>query len=288
MSQPRYDLKSGSASGAVPVVRPEPSRPGDDPYRYGWRYRSVKTAEGGEERRRIPLTFEDLLDPQEGDVVPQDSIHDDVTDDLKDRMRRRYEAEPSVAVFSDLKLYFETPGLPGPSPDVCLIAGVRDREGRRKSFPFGHEPGRPLLVIEVVSEDCRQKDYVDAKAVYEKAGGPEYLIVESTGLYLDGPFELTGFRLDESEKIFREIEPDEQGRLLFEKIGLYFSVDPDAGILIEDSASGERLLTGTEKAELEAEARLAAEEQAKNEAEAREALEDKVARLQAELDRLKG
>ncbi|MCP4660768.1 MAG: hypothetical protein GY856_35650, partial [bacterium] len=37
----------------------------DDPYYYGWREQWETSPDGSEKLRRIPLTYQDLLDPQE-------------------------------------------------------------------------------------------------------------------------------------------------------------------------------------------------------------------------------
>ena len=94
---------------------------------------------------------------------------------------------------------------------------------------------------------------------------------------------------------YRPIEPDDRGFLLSGTTGLLFGIARDGRTpLVVDAATGKRLLTGKEAAK-EAKERAgaaeerarAAEERARNETEARGAAEAELARLRAELERLK-
>ena len=88
LSQDIFDSTASlyyTTSMAVPV----PKMPADweltpapedaDPFRYGWRPRYVHLPNGEVEEEQIPLTAEDLLDPQPGDVVLEDQPHANVT-----------------------------------------------------------------------------------------------------------------------------------------------------------------------------------------------------------------
>ncbi len=54
----------------VSTSRP-PTRPPDDadPFRYGWRYVSVRGPDGTETLDQVPLTLEDVLFPETGDFI---------------------------------------------------------------------------------------------------------------------------------------------------------------------------------------------------------------------------
>src|SRR5262249_52752980 len=43
---------------------------------YGWRYVRRVTPDGGEEWDQVALTLEDVLHPQEGDVIPESKPHE--------------------------------------------------------------------------------------------------------------------------------------------------------------------------------------------------------------------
>jgi len=47
----------------------------DDPFRYGWRYCAPCAARWHHSDRPGPLTFEDLLYPEEDDFVVQEPVH---------------------------------------------------------------------------------------------------------------------------------------------------------------------------------------------------------------------
>jgi len=261
MSTPRYDLRSATATSSS-VTRSSGSE--RDSYRYGWRIGTRQEPGGRERTHFVPLTYQDLLNPQLGDKMTQDSLHIELVALLTSLLKRHFAPNPEVGVFSDLKVIFEVPDLPGPAPDVFVVRGVRDRDRRRKSFREGKEPGRIVLVIEVVSPDYKEKDYEDLPEIYEKAGVGEYVTVEALGDYLSGPYELAGRRMGDDLR-YHEIPPDTDGRIQLESVGLWLAPDPDGwGLEIADRATGRRVLTPEEE---------------------RLALEARLARLESELER---
>lgn len=91
--------------------------------------------------------------------------------------------------------------------------------------------------------------------------------------YIDPP--LQGYRLGDAG--FVKLEPDETGALVSEELALKLRIE--MGLLqLYRLDTGERLLTGDERAELEAEGR-------RLEAEARRAAEAELARLREDLAR---
>ena len=94
-----------------------------DPYYYGWRWQVAP--EDSDRLRQVPLTYADLLSPEVGDFIAEDTIHRRVTEDVARILESRYADEPTVAVWSDLKILFRIPKLTtGPGPDVCVVEGV--------------------------------------------------------------------------------------------------------------------------------------------------------------------
>jgi Uma2 family endonuclease len=143
-------------------------------------------------------------------------------------------------------------------------------------------------VVSPRDSEIRRTDLEDKVWVYQRAGVPEYLIVDST--LKDRRFRLLGYRLDRAGH-YRPIAPDAEGRILSETTGLWFQVSPDRErVLVFEHPGGQRLLNLEETADrllvTEMQAR-AAQEKAERAAEAREAAEAEVSRLQAELDRLR-
>lgn len=268
---------------AEPVRKPPADResrtepPRDDPFRYGYR---IQASASGGESEWIPLTAEDLLDPQFGDQVTQGGQHFSLVLLLAGMLRRHFEPREDVYVAGDLKMLWGIPGLKRPAPDIAVIAGLRRRpDPEPNSWNVIREGARPCLIIEVVSSkdaETRSNGYDRKVVIYQRAGIPEYLILDPPTPATKGRFLLTGYRLD-AEGRYRKIAPNPQGYLLSETTELLFGVAGDGrSPLIIDARTGERLLTSAE----EAAARI-------RETEARQAAESEVTRLRAELERLK-
>lgn len=315
MSLPHPFRESRASSGnasSTPSTAKE-NLPEKDPFHYGWRICWDREPDGSEKCRYVPLTYQDLLDPQLGDHVTQDTLHIRLVLTLYGLLSSRFAADPDVGVFSDLKIFFNIPGLPNPGPDVMVVRGVEDRDRRRTSFRVGEEPGRIVMVIEVVSPEYRQKDYESLPKVYEKAGVDEYVILEALGTYLTDPYKLVGYRLGEDRR-YHALELDAQGGLELESVDVWIAPDPGGwGLQLIHRTTGQRLLSFEEasksaekrlaeeatarqaveqqaaeeakRAAEEARARQAAERQVAEEAQARKILEEKLARLEKELQR---
>ncbi len=273
------------APAVEPAGGPEPGEGEDDPYYYGWRW--GKPSAGSDGLRQEPLTYDDLLSPEVGDFIAEDTIHHQVTADIEAILKRRHAGDETVAVWGDLKISFRIPGLTtGPGPDVCVVEGVEDRERYRRSFRYGKEPGKVVLTVEVVSHKSAKKDLEDILEIYRRLGVEEYLAIRPLGYYADGPFELRGWRRNPRSGRLEPIQPDRQGRLRLRTQGLLVGTGAEGwGVKISDAATGERLRSpveeearrafeAEERAAMEAEGRLAAEEEAfRAKAQARQAEE---------------
>ena len=190
---------------------------------------------------------------------------------VSDVLGRRYEAEPSVAVWVNLKVRNPSgtaeegkkdapEGSKGPSPDVCVIAGVKDRERNRESFELRAEPGEVRLAVEVVSKTSLKKDHGGILEPYDELKVREYVAIRPRGLYVEGPVELRAWRRDPESEQLEEVLPDEATRFHSQTTGLLFGTGPEGeGLEIRDAATGELLLC-------DAETRKAAEERVEKEA----------------------
>jgi Uma2 family endonuclease len=263
MAEPVRKLPAAGEPGTSPASA--------DPFRYGTRWRRVRLPNGQVTEQPIPLTPEDLLDPELGDEVTQSGPHSLVATTLFDLLTRWFAAVADVLVLFDMKMVWGLPGLPNPSPDVAVVRGIREKGRSRSIFKIAEEGVRPCLTLEVVSSsdaEMRRNDYERKVEIYQRAGIPEYLVI-------DPPFTpeesilLTGYRLAPDRR-YRKIEPDSQGRLHSETTNLFFAPSEDGrSVRIADGETGRWLLTaGQEEA-----ARLAAEAE--------------VAQLRAELERLR-
>ena len=266
---------------AEPVRKPPADQeartapPRHDPFRYGYR---IQVSAPGGKIKWIPLTADDLLDPQFGDQVTQGGQHFTVVHLLAGMLRRHFEPREDIYVASDLKMLWRIPGVKRPAPDIAVIAGLRRKpDPEPDSWDVVQEGAKPCLIIEVVSSkdaQTRLNDYERKVVVYQQAGVPEYLILDPPTRATKGRFLLTGYRLD-AKGGYRKIEANPQGCLLSRTTQLLFGVADDGRTpLIIDATTGERLST--------------AEERAAREAEARKAAEAEISRLRAELERLKG
>jgi len=261
--------------------------PSTDPFPYGWRPTYVHLPNGDVIEKDIPLTPEDLLDPQLGDVLPQSGEHLDYLLLAANLLRDHYEPRQDVYVAVDMKMLWGIPGLPDPAPDVAVIQGYRPRETPPVSFNVLEEGTRPSLVLEVVSSsdpELWRNDHEKKVEIYRRAGIREYILLDPPRRATQNRLLLTGHRLGIGGR-YQRIEPDGEGFLLSETTQLRFGVDQDGkSLVIIDTATGKRLLQTSKELKValkeESETRRAAEERA-------EAAEAENARLLAELDRLR-
>jgi len=222
-----------------------------DPFRYGTRWRRVRLPNGQVTEQSIPLTPEDLLDPELGDEVTQSGPHFNFLLLLANLLRGHFESRDDVLVAGDMKIFWGIPGLPNPAPDIAVIPGVRRRDDPdRGSFDVVKEGARPSLIIEVVSSldsEVRRNDYEKKVEIYRRAGVPEYLILDPPTSATKGLLLLTGYRLGNDGR-YRRIEPDSEGRLLSKTTGLGFGVEGDGKTLaILNAETGERLSSPAER-----------------------------------------
>ena len=61
--------------GKIPIIYGFPKIRYNQEFPYGWRYVTETLPNGDETYHQIPLTASDILDPQLGDVMPQNSKH---------------------------------------------------------------------------------------------------------------------------------------------------------------------------------------------------------------------
>ncbi|MBI4772015.1 MAG: Uma2 family endonuclease [Chloroflexi bacterium] len=142
-----------TTTASAPTIRTEQplARPDGDALLRGYRWKRARGPDGREVSVQVPLDRKDFLSPQEGDVMPESTFHENVTTALRNMLRARYVADPGMAVFHDLIFRWGIPGLDEPSPDIAVVPNVRDREKNRGVFRVPEEGTWPVLVIEVVS-----------------------------------------------------------------------------------------------------------------------------------------
>ena len=207
----------------------------------GWRVVIDKEANDGS-TIWIPLTSSEFLHPKEGYHLPSSTFHDEVTVHAKDVLTRRYQNDPTVGVFRDLIVEWDTDQGDN-CPDVFVAFGIENKEKNRSKFIIKNEGVRPAFVIEVVSPRYRKEDREEKVVQYAQAGVGEYIIVDRRKLRGKILEEVLGYRLVGSH--YQPITPDEEGRILCESVGVFMSLREES-LVIEDADSGERLLSSVE------------------------------------------
>jgi len=244
---------------------------------YGWRYVKKRLPTGQEVYEQIPLTAEDLLNPQEDDQVPQRNEHFQPIVDLVGSLKTYYAKDPTMGVFGDLIMDWGIPGLSKSAPDIAIVPNVKQKDAARGTFYVAQEGTRPGVVIEVMSPGSAVTDTDNKLTLYERAGIAEYFLIEPH-IERELPYySLHGYRLVKG--VYRRI-PAKKGRLLSQTLQLWFEVaDQGRQVRVTEVATGRRLLTPIETEE----ARLAAEARADAEAKARAELEQRLRELESQL-----
>jgi Uma2 family endonuclease len=243
-----------------------------DPFRYGWRDLTRQRPDGSWYVERTPLTLEDVLHPQMGDVLVESYLHDLIRDYLADVFRAWLAGVPGALVLTDCGVYWGHPELRHHSPDVCVILGVREMREEWASFDVADQGVRPVLIIEIVSPHTRENDVATKLEQYHRARVPRYVIVdrEQEG----GPVRLLGYEYTPTG--YLAMPADAQGRLWLEAVGVWISARGNR-VVCYDGA------TGAEIGDYTAVSRALAEEKTRA-----EAAELRLRELEAEIRRLRG
>jgi len=203
---------------------------------------------------------------------------------LIDALMSRYR-DQRVYVSGDLFVYFvEGDTSQSVAPDAFVVLDCEP--GDRRVFKTWEEQRVPNVVWEVTSKHTERVDTYKKRLQYEMIGVPEMFWYDPTSDYLPTP--LMGFRLsgeDELRRHYVRMEPDAQGRLQCQELGLYLQLNRRNELTMTDAATGEPVLAAYEAEGLRAEA-----ESRRAEAETRraDAAEAELARLRAQLRQRSG
>ena len=204
---------------------------------YGYRYVGERLPDGGERRMRVPLTLDDVLHPQEGDVHVLSDPHSIDCTYLRVVAEARSQGDASVVVLSDCGIFWDIPGLRHHSPDFALIFGVQQRKDWR-TFHVATEKVRPSLIIEVTSPKTRVTDLDDKVVEYAIAGVPYYVIADAREGSDRKParrrLELVAYRL--KGKTYQRVRADKQGRVRLDPLNLLL------GVRVDPRTGGDRLV----------------------------------------------
>jgi Uma2 family endonuclease len=279
------------------IIKPLPAdqRPDADLYRFGWRDVYRKMPDGTTTCDRVPLTFDDVVHPQEGDVIPQNTAHDRDWIYLAMVLKGRYADDPTALVGSDLIIYWDVPELRHHSPDVSVMFGVRDPRAYRGSFSVAEEGVRPAILFEVVSPNYRNSDIVVKVGEYHQARVPYYVIVDRE--HEEDLPRLIGYRYAPDGWV--ELQPDNQGRLYLEPVGLWLGTLENRVVFYDgltgkelgdyaqvtrDLIAAEEAQKAAENAQMAAQTAQTAQQAAEDRAEAAERRAQTEAAVRAELE----
>jgi Uma2 family endonuclease len=288
--------------------RPQQKELDADAFRYGWRYVNVRRQDGSVDVLQVPLTLEDVLHPQEDDVIPERPVHEMERGDLARIFRTRLPRLHNGLVLCDCIINWGVPGVRNHSPDVSVFDELRQQPDLNiGTFYLALFGGHCLLALEIVSPHTRSNDVERKLEEYFQARIPLYIIVDQKSE--GAPRELRAYCLGAQQ--YEPIPLDDQGRVALPFLGLLLGLrdervvcyDADTGQELGDyvqvteqkAAAEQRVQQAESRAEHEAAARRVAEEQAQYEAQARQALEQQLAadaarlrEVEAELRRLRG
>ena len=221
-----------------------------------------------------PTETADLYPESDGKPMAETERHFRALVKNFNRIEDHFAHIPDVYVLGDMMMYYEE-GNPRKSisPDIFVAFGIGRKE--RRIYKIWEEGKPPDFVLEFASKGTYRNDLTRKVQLYAAIGIPEYFVYDVDRRYLPTP--LMGFRLIGDEYV--EIPALANGGLQSETLGLEFHVLEDS-LGIYDPEAEAWLKTSAERAE-------DAEERANHEANARHKAEAEVARLQAELERLK-
>lgn len=231
-----------------------------NPFRFGWRYVQQIGRDGAKQWVQVPLTLDDVLHPQEGDHIPDNSQQARDCNYLYGVLKWRLASTPHAVVFTDCLINWGVRGLRNHSPDISVFDGVADPHRDWTTFAVAREGARPVLVIEIVSPDAhdrqaRDNDVVTKVREYYRARVPLYAIVDQERV--GGPRRILGYR--RGTRKYVPMPHDEQGRLLLEPVRLLMGLREER-VVCWDADTGEEIqdFAAMAQARQEAEAALAA------------------------------
>ncbi len=249
--------------------------------------------DGREVVEQVPLRAEDLVYPQEGDVVSDGFHHNSLLQPEADALRRHLEKRGATLVTSNVMLVLRSDGG-NCSPDVAVIEGEIDRSKIKRAVNLRAVGGRLVFALEVVSTSEKEIEEKDTKVNVERYAKEEVSEYFTVYPIVDRQVrDLVGQELEKGGYV--EIPPDAQGRVYSKKLDLFFQIDAASKELVAiDAQTGQRLLTsdeeeaGRKKAEAgrdAAEAGRAAAEAGRDAAEAARAAAEAARKQEAEARR---
>ncbi|MEM7539210.1 MAG: Uma2 family endonuclease [Chloroflexota bacterium] len=209
------------------VTKPEPK---DEETIYGWRDVYERDEHGNQQWVRIPLTLEDYLHPQEGDLYMHNTDHNRIAGYVENALRthigdrrRRTEVTGSVS-YGDVGIDWNIPDEAHMSPDVTIIHNVQNPRRKRGVFNVAEEGTAPSLVVEVTSPSTRHVDFGEKFEKYERREIPYYIIIDYIE-HDDDSFLLQLFGYEMTASRYVEMTPNEDGWLWLPPVNAWIHVE---------------------------------------------------------------
>jgi len=272
-------------------TRKPPAEP--NPFRFGWRYVQITRPDGTEEIDQVPLTLEDVLHPEVGDIIVESDPHDSDRGYLKAVSKTRLAHEPASVVLSDCQVDFNIRGVKPLCPDLALFFGVR-RQIAWSSFNVAAEGARPVLVVEVTSPETRSND-IGIKVDYYRRGRVPWYVIADVTIEQGQQRRIELIQYHRVGRRYERVAPDDKGRVWLKPLNLWLGqardarggfmrlacYDPATGAEVGDYTAISQALEAEARARRRAERRAQAEARAHADAE-RRALAEAHARADAE------
>jgi len=219
-----------------------------DEYYYGYRTIIGYDDEGKSVFSYRPLTPDDLLDPEEGDVYMQGNLHEKDVDRLRGIFRYHLRNRENITIYSDIKIIWETGKSENPAPDVSIIADVRDPEKPRGSFCVPEEGTKPFFVLEVVSPRYRREDIEKKPEIYRRNGVFEYIIVDPGLKGNEISYTVSGYRLIGNRYV--RMTPDDRKRIYSRTTDVWVGASESGDrLIVYDGKTDEEILSDGERAD---------------------------------------
>src|SRR5690242_2554986 len=106
---------------AARITRP----PQPEPRPYGWRLVYTTRPDGRVIQDEVPLTLEDVLHPQENDIIPENDLQRRDSEYLAPIFRERAERLPGGLALADCLVDWGVPGIRPHAPDLSVFQHVR-------------------------------------------------------------------------------------------------------------------------------------------------------------------
>ncbi len=254
----------------TPVASASPPARDADLYRYGWRYVKRPGTNGEDVYDQVPLTLEDVLHPQEDDVIPKNPVHNLERDYIRRACLSRLRGTARVLVLSDCLIDWGNAGINPLSPDVSVFFNVADPDMQGGTFYTARQGTWPSLVLELVSPHTRSNDITKID-LYLQLGIPEYVMIDQQRE--DGPRSLIHRRWEPTGWI---VTPGDENGVLLQAANVRLRLRDNRAVCF-DATTGEEILDY-----------LDLEEQRDELQKALTDAEQRVRDLEAELQRLRG